>query len=181
MQKNQNMLIKNISNQGIFFYYNGPISQTTVKDIISVLKQKLSLEHASGTIVRQVFPMIVENAQNIMHYSAEISPDADSKNNIRVGRIAVGYKDNHYFVQCGNKINNDKVETLREKLTKLQNMSKDEFKKYYTKQSRKGWDDSSKGAGLGFLEIIKNTSKPIEFDFEKIDENMSFFTLRTVA
>lgn len=178
MLSNQNIFAKDFSKKGIFFYYDGPISQNTVRDIVSILKQKLNLEHASGTIIRQVFPMVVENAQNIMHYSAETLTD-DSGKELRAGKIMVGCKENYYFVWCGNIIENNRVYNLSRKLTALRNMTKDELMQYYMEQARKKRDDNSKGAGLGFLEIARNASKPVEFDFEKIDKNTSFFTLKT--
>ena len=180
MPKKQLMLMQDLERQEIFFYYKGPISQNTVKDIVSILKQKLGLQHASGTIVRQILPMIVENAQNIMHYSAEIGSEADSEKELRCGSIAVGYADDRYFVISSNLIEHHKALELRTKLETLQQMSDPELKQYYHEQSRKRRPDE-KGAGLGFLEMVKNVSQPIEFDFAQIDAHLSFFTLKTVV
>jgi hypothetical protein len=77
-------------------------------------------------------------------------------------------------------IENDKVERLREKLMKLQKMNKKDLKRYYREQRRKEPHEDSKGAGLGFIEMAKKASRPIEFEFKQIDENMSFFSLKTV-
>ena len=80
----------------------------------------------------------------------------------------------------GNIIESDKVERLRKKLTKLQKMNKKELKKYYLEQRRKEPDEGSKGAGLGFIEMARRASYPIEFEFKQIDEKRSFFSLKTV-
>ena len=39
-------------------------------------------------------------------------------------------------------------------------------------------EEGSKGAGLGFMEIARRASKPIEFDFTEIDANYVFFALK---
>ena len=40
----------------------------------------------------------------------------------------------------------------------------------YKEQLRAEPEEGSKGAGLGFMEIARRASKPIEFDFTDVDE-----------
>ncbi len=175
---------KDLSRQGIFFCFSGPISQNLVTEIGSILEQKMSLEKASKSTILRVFSMVVEKAQNIIHYSAEKfledSMYDENDEELSLGIIAVGYENNHYFVLCGNMIDNDNVLKLRKKLTGLQEMNKEELKKYYREKRKQGPDEGSKGAGLGFIEMAKRANKPIEFDFKKVDEKLSFFSMKTV-
>jgi len=173
---------KNLNEKGIFFCLSGPISQALLVELGDTLKQKMQLDEASSSTVLRVFSMVVEKAQNIIHYSAEKIPSTDSteQDELKLGIIAVGYKDNHYFVSCGNLLENKNVEKLREKLTRLQKMNKEEIKQYYKEQRKKGGDEGSKGAGLGLIEIARKADKPIEFDFKKIDEKFSFFSSKIV-
>ncbi len=173
---------KKLNEKGIFFCFSGPISQDLLVELGDTLKQKMKLDEASSSTVLRVFSMVVEKAQNIIHYSAEKIPNTDSeeKGELKLGIIAVGYEDNHYFVSCGNLLENKKVEKLREKLTRLQKMDKEEIKNYYKEQRKKRGDEESKGAGLGLIEIARKADKPIEFDFKKIDEKFSFFSSKIV-
>ena len=91
----------------------------------------------------------------------------------------VGYEDQHYYVLCGNLIDNEAVSTLREQLTKLQQMNKDELKRYYKEQRKQEAHESSKGAGLGFIELARQSITPVEFNFQQVDNNYSFFSLKT--
>ena len=77
-------------------------------------------------------------------------------------------------------VKKEAVASLCEQLTKLQNMSKDELKRYYKEQRRKESREDSKGAGLGFIELARKSVKPIEFDVKPIDEQLSFFALKTI-
>ncbi|MDM8515509.1 SiaB family protein kinase [Desulfobacterales bacterium HSG16] len=174
---------QDLNRQGIFFCFSGPISQNLVSEIGSILEQKMGLEKASRSTVLRVFSMVVEKAQNIIHYSAEKYIDKKTDRDeieLRLGIIAVGYENNHYFVLCGNKIHNKKAGKLKKKLALLQSMNKEELKKYYREQRKKEPDKESKGAGLGFIDMAKKANKPIEFDFKKIDDEMSFFSMKTV-
>jgi len=176
---------KDLNKRGIFFCFSGPVSQDLLVEIGATLKLKMTLEEAHNAIALRVFSMVVEQAQNIIHYSAEkcpkeIMPDSDKQDELSIGIIAVGYESEHYFVLCGNRVYNEEVERLTEKLCMLQKMDKEELKKLYKEQRKKGPDDKSKGAGLGFIDMAKKASRPIEFDFRKIDEKFSFFSTKTV-
>ncbi|MCP4347285.1 MAG: hypothetical protein GY795_17375 [Desulfobacterales bacterium] len=174
---------KDLSREGIFFCFSGPISQNLVTEIGAILEQKMSLEKASKSTILRVFSMVVEKAQNIIHYSAEKFLEEnvyDDDEELSLGIIAVGYEDSHYFVLCGNIIKNDNVIKLQKKLAILQEMSKEELKKYYREKRKQGPDEGSKGAGLGFIEMAKRANKPIEFNFKKVDEDFSFFSMKTV-
>ncbi|RLC15111.1 MAG: hypothetical protein DRI57_13390 [Deltaproteobacteria bacterium] len=170
MVKNLYALKKDFGKRGIFLSFSGPLSQELMVEIGATLKQKMKLEEASKSTVFRVFSMVVENAQNIIYYSAEESH----------GIIIVGYENKHYFVMSGNMLKNEKVERLRKKLTALQTMDKDELKKHYKVQRKKGPGEGSKGGGLGFIEMARKASRPIEFEFEKIDGNVSFFSVKIV-
>ncbi len=172
--------------EGIFFCFSGPVSQNLVSEILAILEQKMSLEEVSKSTILRVFSVVVEKAQNIIHYSAEKYIDTppleerERERELSFGILAVGYHNDHYFVVCGNLIENQKVDQLKEKLTRLQGMDKEELKRYYREQRKKNPAIDSKGAGLGFIDMAKKSSKPIEFAFKPIDEKLSFFSLKTV-
>lgn len=169
----------------IFFCYVGPISQNLLTDIMAMLEQKMSLEQASRATILRVFSVIVEKVQNIIHYADEetmppILEHTQSEPTLRQGIIAIGYENQHYFVLSGNVVDNSKMPILRKKLTKIQAMDKVELKHYYLEKRRKEPKNGSKGAGLGFIEMARRASQPIEFDFRTLDEHSSFFSLKTV-
>ena len=49
-------------------------------------------------------------------------------------------------------------------------MNKEELRALYKEQLRAEPEEGSKGAGLGFMEIARRASKPIEFDFTDVDD-----------
>ncbi len=176
---------KELNERGIFFCFSGPLSQDLLVEIGGTLKHKMKLEEASSSTIFKLFSMFVEQTQNIIHYSAEkCQPSREQSEEAELlslssGIIVVGYESDHYYVLCGNMVENEIVDTLREKLILLQNMSKEELKRYYKEQRRQGKNGNSQGAGLGFIELARKAVKPIEFDFQNINENNSFFTLKT--
>jgi len=57
-------------------------------------------------------------------------------------------------------------------------MDKDELKIYYKERRRADREGDSKGAGIGFIEMARKSSQPLEFSFQKIDDKHSFFTIK---
>jgi hypothetical protein len=169
-----------LDQQGIFFCFGGPMSQELMVGIGDTLRNKMKLDEANSSTIVKVFSMFVEQSQNIIHYSVEKTPVDEDKAELSSGIIGVGYNSGHYYVLCGNRVNNESVASLYEQLTKLQSMSKDELKRYYKEKRRKGSRPESKGAGLGFIELARKSVKPIEFNVKKIDDQFSFFSLKTV-
>jgi len=168
-----------LDGHGIFLAFSGPISQELLVEIGEALKNKMKLEEASPTTTTKVFSMLIEQAQNIIRYSNEKVPDASFEDALSSGILIVGYNSENYYVLCGNKVYNSNVESLTNKLLMLKNMDKIELKRYFKEQRKKPPPKGSKGAGLGFIELARKSVKPIEFNFREIDEEFSFFSLKT--
>lgn len=170
---------KELKEKNIFFCFCGPLSQDLLVEIGHTLRNKMKLETNASTIVK-FFSLFVEQAQNIVHYSAEkVLSSQSGAEELSSGIIVIGYEGEHYYIVCGNQIENNAVDRLQEKLTLIKNMSKEELKSYYKEQRRKEADKESKGAGLGFIELARKATRPIEFEFQPIDEHFSFFSLKT--
>ena len=82
------------------------------------------------------------------------------------------------MVCAGNLIELADIDRLNARLSRIRDMSKDELKALYKEQLRAEPEVGSKGAGLGFMEIARRASKPIEFDFTELDDNRAFFALK---
>lgn len=174
-----------LHSQGVIFAYSGYVTEPVLSGVGEALKQKLTIDDADTKTLRSVFAVFVEQMQNIIRYSAEKArssppPAADDRalREIRYGILTIGKEGTDYVVCAGNLIERSDVERLRAKLTRIRDMSKDELKALYKEQLRAEPEQGSKGAGLGFMEIARRASKPIEFDFTDVDANHSFFALK---
>lgn len=168
------------TDNGIFLTFSGVLTHGFLVKLGDMLKTKLAMFNVDKNLELKIFSTVIEQAQNIIFYSAERMPVPALDNEMMgVGTITVGMENAHFFVFCGNMIPTEKVEKLRNKLLLLQVMSKDELRRYYKEQRRMATDEDSRGAGLGFIEMARKASKAIEFTFRKMDDEHSFFTLKT--
>ena len=65
------------------------------------------------------------------------------------------------MIKAGNLIENADVERLREKLEQIRKADKDELKAMYKETLKGETPEGSKGAGVGFIEIARRSSRPI--------------------
>ncbi len=160
---------------GILYRYCGPISQELTESIGQTLRTQTELSKASQSMSLKLFSVFVEMIQNISHYSL---PAENEKTDFSLGEgiVVVGKQNNNYFLRCGNFVITAEVAKLKGRLEDLQNMTKTELKRHYLEQRRKGPDASSKGAGLGFIEIARKADS-FEFKIKKVDEKRSFFSM----
>jgi len=100
---------------------------------------------------------------------------------LRDSVIVVGYEEGHYYVLCGRVFDKRTVNTLREQLMLLQNMNKDDLNLYYKQEYQKAHYIGSQGAKLGLIELARRSIFPIEFDFNKVEQGLYFFYLKTVV
>ncbi|NQU64514.1 MAG: hypothetical protein HQ517_09565 [SAR324 cluster bacterium] len=171
------------SDHDLFITFSGPMSHDLLVEMGEILKIKMKLEGASFSTILKVFSILVELIQNISHYSRErfhILKDDGTKATTGCGIIAIGRKEEHYFLLSGNIIKLAEIEPLQGKLTRLNQMDSRELKIHYQKHRKMEPEKSSKGAGLGFIEIARKISRPLDFEFSNIDEQESFFSLKTV-
>jgi len=148
------------------------------------LKQKLTIDDADTKTLRSVFAIFVEQMQNIIRYSAEMqhppppASDANALKEIRYGILTIGKEGVDYIVCAGNLVRQSDVERLRERLNRIRDMNKEQLKALYKEKLRADPEEGSKGAGLGFMEIARRATQPIEFDFIEVDQDHSFFALK---
>ena len=172
--------------RGVIFCYSGYVTEPVLSGIGGALKQKLKLEDADTNTMRNVFAIFVEQMQNIIRYSAEWEDSAKlegegtaaDRTEIRYGVLAIGMEHAKFFVSCGNKVHRSDVERLRTRLGDLQAMDKQSIKDLYKAKLRGPTEETSKGAGLGFIEIARRSTEIIDFAFMDLDDEYSFFALK---
>jgi len=172
---------RQLDEKGIVFSFSGYMSEGILYSLGEALRQKMTLEETNVTTIKKVFSVFVEQAQNIIRYSAEkVEGSVDRGIELSSGIVTIGTENERFFIVCANLVLNEDVAKLRGRLEQLRSMGADELKAYYKEQLREAPDDDSRGATIGLIEIARRASAPIDFDFEAIDADSSFFCLRVL-
>lgn len=168
-----------LDTEGILFCYCGPLSQALLESIGNSLRSHIMLPPTELNTTRKLFSTFVEMMQNIVHYSApKLAPEYYSGFEFSPeGILVIGKRTEHYFVYSGNWILIEDAQRLQQKLSTLQTMTKEQLRAFYKEQRRKSPEATSKGAGLGFIEMARQSSH-IAFNIQPINTTHAFFTLK---
>ncbi|PIE89767.1 MAG: hypothetical protein CR997_09435 [Acidobacteria bacterium] len=168
---------------GILSCFVGPFTQELIAELGSSLRDSMKENQESSSYVVKVFSVVVELSQNILHYSSEteIIESSDPPESLPMGMLAAGKQDSKYFVLSGNLLKKEKAESLVNYLEELNMLDKQELRKLYNKKRRLGPSEGSKGAGLGFIEMARKASSPLEYSVHMVDENHSFFSIKVLV
>ena len=164
-----------LDKEGIVFTFCGPISHDIVEGVGITLKSQMEEDEVNRTTAMKVFAIFIEQVQNVINYSYERNDSMH--NDMGMGIIVVGRNNGKHFIIGGNKIHNSKIPKLEKNLEELTNMNKDELKSFYKKKRKETSDEESKGAGIGFVEMARKASQPLEYNFESISDEYSFFSI----
>ncbi|MBF0454327.1 MAG: hypothetical protein HQL72_05845 [Magnetococcales bacterium] len=171
-----------LAKQGVIFCYSGYMTEEVLAGIGKTLRSKLDMEKTDRKVARGIFSLFVEQVQNVIRYSAEKEPDTDDPDydgkEMRYGLLTVGQNDDRHFVACANLVPKWDVDRLRENLTKIQNLDKEELKALYKQILKGDVPVGSKGAGVGFVDIARRATHGFDFDFIEIDAEYSYFALK---
>jgi hypothetical protein len=171
--------LKNLFDSKRFiFCYSGPISQDMVEGIGEAMKDRVERATTSATVPQRVFGVFVEQVQNVMYYSAETGGNAKSADDGRSGIVVIGQDRDAFYVESGNLIDNEHVDEVRTRLSELEGKDKGELKALYKARIKQPAPPESRGAGVGFIDIARKASEPVEFSIHPVDEHFSFFSMK---
>ncbi|MBF0289898.1 MAG: hypothetical protein HQM14_18950 [SAR324 cluster bacterium] len=165
-----------LENDGVVLSFSGLFSHTILQSIAETIENKLEGEGIDKKTIKNLFTIFVEMAQNLISYSSD-RKENESQILESIGIILIGFdqEKEKYFVKSGNNVKQEHTSNMIDRIRKVQSMNKDELKEYYRELRRSGKDAHERGAGLGFVEIQKKATEPIQYQFLEVDSTISFF------
>ncbi|MCB1178934.1 MAG: SiaB family protein kinase [Leptospiraceae bacterium] len=156
----------------VIFSFKGRFSQEILTELGSMIRTSLQAE----TKIRKIFGVFIEISQNILYYSdeREVGPTGDEGG---VGIVLFQENDTDYILGAGNILDSSRCDGIKDKIEQVNSLNKDQLKEYYQKQLRQDRPQTSKGAGVGLIDIARKSDYPLGYSFTKIDEEKSFFTM----
>ncbi|MBB4265492.1 SiaB family protein kinase [Roseospira visakhapatnamensis] len=169
-----------LTGQGIIFSFTGYLSEDMLTTLGNALKKSMALSETNANVAKRVFSVFVEQVQNIIRYSSDRIAGTEPPTEMSGGMVTVGVDDDRFFVVCGNVVDAARAEPLRERLTHLARLDKDQLKAYYREKLREPPEEESQGASIGLIEIARRSSEPISFDIVWLDpeHNQAFFCIK---
>ena len=160
-----------MSLDNIFIIHKGDFSQNSTVPILRMVEDNLHTTLENNSFKKKTFHALVEILQNVSKHSVELEGK-------REGIFLLGKKDGQFLVYTGNYIQDIHVEPLSKHLDNLNILNKDELLQLYKYTLHLGTTTSRGGAGLGLIDVARDSSEKILYKFNKVADNLSFFALQ---
>ena len=157
------------------YIYRGMFTQNLTRKILSLAESNLQRFVDKGSLQNRIYFIMVEGLQNVTRHQ----DDSDDQASDHSGIFAIQKTGDRYLITTGNTIVNSKVESLKERLEKVNNLDREELKKLHREILSTGELSDKGGAGLGLIEMARRSGNRLSFDFEYIDLYWSYFYLQT--
>jgi len=161
-----------MSDEAMVMVHKGDFAQDTIMPVLRMIESNIQNQLERFSVKKIVYHILVEVLQNI-------SIHAEAKGDMKEGIFLMGKNDNKYVINAGNYIENSKIADFKRQLETVNELDKQELRELYKDTLRKGETSAEGGAGLGLIDIARESSARIEFEFTPINDELSFFSLCT--
>lgn len=159
----------------IMLSFKGEVTSDLLTSILQIMESKMETLEEPPKIKKKVYNILVECLQNLYHHLDD--DDFKTKINEKSALFMIRKVDGEYSIMTGNFIAADNVELMKSRLDTINDMDKDELKVYYKEVLNNGEMSAKGGGGLGMIDIARKSGKKLEYKFDPIDNEYSFFSL----
>jgi len=160
-----------LNDENVLIIFNSYFNQESLMNLLSIIEKQM-VENIS--LKKRIYNTMVEMFQNIIQHGDDYKQTPEGK----AGLFYISETDEEYLLNTGNYIRNTKIPILTEKLEHVNDMDREQLDEFYNNRLFDFDIDTNKEAGLGIIDIRLKTDSLLEFNFLKIDEIHSFYTLR---
>ncbi len=173
---------ENLNTGDILLSHKGGITSDLISNVLEEVEAKMDELNETSKIRKKVYNVLVESLQNLYHHIEALPAELKDKYDPKFGILVVKRLDNNtYKITTGNFLTAGKIKLLKDKIEKINSLSKDELKDMYKfilnhqKLSAKG------GGGLGLVDIARKTGNKLEYKFENYNNDYYFFNLDVIV
>lgn len=173
---------ENLNTGDVLLSHKGGITSDLISNVLEEVEAKMDELNETSKIRKKVYNVLVESLQNLYHHIEELPAELKDMYDPKFGILVVKRLDNNtYKITTGNFLTAGKIKLLKDKIEKINSLSKDELKDMYKfilnhqKLSAKG------GGGLGLVDIARKTGNKLEYKFENYNNDYYFFNLDVIV
>ena len=155
--------------------YKGAITEDLITTVLQYIESRFKHFPATARVRRKVVSVLVEAMQNIFHHGekAKSQPQEEEDSTVMVYR-----READYLILAGNRVESGKAFELKERIDRINSMSRDELNANYRRILETRNKSSASGSGVGMIDIARRTGQQIEFTMEKVEGNYYFCSMQ---
>jgi hypothetical protein len=153
----------------------GPLSYEEIGFLLNRMSAYVDKQGMAITVKKKVYSAMVESLENIYKHQDIINSNTEHQ-----PRFTLFLDEKEFSLFASNSLLNHKVTPLKEKLDRVNALNKEGLKELYKLTILSGDVSPKGGAGLGIINIAKVSENKINYKFEKINSEYSYFTINVV-
>jgi hypothetical protein len=157
--------------------FKGDVTSELMTSILQIIEQRMELRDEAPKLKKKVYNVLVECLQNLYHHIDEVPCVTGKSGKERSAIFMISLNDNGYSITTGNYIQTDRKPSFENRLDRINSLGRDELKQLYKDVLNSAERSEKGGGGLGMIDIARKTGKKLNYDFDPLDEEYSFFSL----
>ncbi len=157
----------------LLVHHVGTLDQEKINTISNIVENQLQEMGTNKGVVKRIFNIVIEALQNIFNHGEK------DKHGIQMTFFIIGKTQNDFRIHSGNIVENKNIEGLTKRLNAIKSLNDVDLKSKYMEVLSNGELSDKGGAGLGFLTIALKSNNQINFEFQKLNEHYSLFSLQS--
>jgi hypothetical protein len=153
-----NSFFHELRDEDLSLWYKGVFDDMLTNSIIELGNYNTG-EHQLGKSKKRVSFLMAESFQNIVRHGFK-----SLDNSIR-GTFGICNREGLFHIFSSNRISQEERESIRQKLEKVNQMDPAELKEMYRSILMAGTLSEKGGAGLGLIEMVRKSKRPLQYNF----------------
>ena len=151
----------------------GDFSQESILPLFRLFESNLQIKNEDLVFKKKSLYILIELLQNMNRHAVEVDGSKE-------GLFLITLDKGRYSMETGNFVSTEKAGKLKDHLSSLTGLNNIELAKRYKQQLMKEVDDEDKGAGIGIIEMYRQSDGEIEFQINPLKDNpeLCFFSLK---
>lgn len=164
-----------LNRQNIMLCFNGPVTAPLIEEIGTALRKHMEGLEESPSAVADVFSVYIEMAQNIRRY-AQAQSFQNEAATILISRNDPG----NYVISASNVVKEADGAALMARIAQLANLDKEALKAAFKTQLRQPRATLDGSAGLGFIDMARKATAPLQHTLQPLGNERALFSLRVI-
>ena len=163
-----------IVSRKIVLLRKGNFTQDSLMPVFNLFEANLAYNDEELKIRKKGLYILIEMLQNIARHGKTTGDTHE-------GIFILSVDDNEdYSIETGNSVDKIHGVSLEKDLTELSGLDKIQLNKRYKHQLMSENPQAGEGAGIGIIEMFRNCSGNVQFNFESLSEEVLFFSIKVL-
>ncbi len=153
------------------FTYKGELSFNAIEGILNEYKHCIQQFDVELVVRKRVYSILVECLENTFRHTSQ---NIANMKHTHV-ELYLYDADENFVISIGNHILNKNIAELTNRINLVNSLDQVGINRLYRASISKANISDKGGAGLGIIEIARNSRQKIDFEIESINHDTSFF------